>query len=121
MSPEDRGPYEGVRVRHDLHSLPAPELGLFWGCPTPAAQLPRLWLQGRGGTHLLVPPQWAASPAPTVPPHLHLMLDRDILGLPPRPDPVREDGGDPRETPAAPFGQCQAPLWGDSLLPREGV
>lgn len=95
---------------------------LSWGCSGGAPLLrhssPVSGCRDVGGTHLLVPAQQAA---PTVPLHLHLMLDKDILGLPPHPDPVREDRGDPREAPAAPFGQCQAPLWGDSLLPREGV
>lgn len=62
MSPEESGPCEGVRVRHDPHSHPRL---LSWGCPTPAAQLPSLRLQGRGGKGLLVPPRWAAPSAPT--------------------------------------------------------
>ena len=120
MVPEESGPCEGARVRHD----PTAPRHLSWGCRTPAAQVPSLWLQGRGGRCLLVPPRWAALPAPTVPLHWHLMLDRDVLGTPPHPGPVQEDGGDPKlpwklqqhhlgsarhtsgETPCCPGRQC---------------
>lgn len=87
VSPEESGPCKGVRVRRD----PTASHHLSQGCSGAAPLLRHSSLPlaaGLWGRHLLVPPPWAALPAPTVSPHLLSMLDRDVLGIPPHPGPV---------------------------------